>query len=118
MTKDKKQDDIDKIFKPMTDHEIKKLAQDMYLGLVFTDRNIMNKDDVPRVFMPLALMEEELAEELRKKSPGMLYEYLDKASPLAMDGMPIFFSFKMVSSEDSKKVLEKYNNIIEAVAKV
>jgi hypothetical protein len=122
MEKDEKQDkkkEIDKgKYVPMTAKEIRKLADDLYKGLVFTDRDIRIKEDLPRVFMPLALMGKELADELEKNPPGMIYEYFHKAGPMAIDGMPIFASFKMVSIEDTKKVLIHYNKIKEAVENI
>lgn len=104
--------------KPMTDQEIRQFAEDMYKGLIFTDRHVRIPDDIPRVFMPLLLLGEELAEELRKNPPGMIYEYMDKAGPKAIDGMPMFLSFKIVSIDDAKKVFEHYNKIKEAIANV
>ena len=103
---------------PMTDDEIKKLAEDMYKGIVFTDRHLERREDIQSVFAVLNLMDEKQIDILRKNSPGMIYEYMDKAGPVAVNGRPIFFSFKMASVEDAKKIIERYNNIIEAVAKV
>ena len=103
---------------PMTDDEIKKLAEDMYKGIVFTDRHLERREDIQSVFAVLNLMDEKQIDILRKNAPGMIYEYMDKAGPVAVNGMPIFFSFKMASVEDAKKIIERYNNIIEAVAKV
>lgn len=106
------------MYKPMTDQEIKQLAEDMYKGLIFTDRHIQIRSDIPAVFMALALMGKELADELQKNPPGMIYEYMNKAGPMAINGMPMFLSFKLASIEDTKKVFEQYNKIREAVAKV
>jgi hypothetical protein len=119
MKKDEKQkkkieDDKGK-HEPMTNDEIKKLAEDMYKGLIFTDRNIETKEDLPMVFLPLTLMGKELIDELRENNPGMIYEYLNMAGPMAVNGMPIFTSFKIVSIEDTKKVFEHYHKIKEAV---
>lgn len=102
----------------MTDDEIKQLAEDMYKGIVFTDRHIQIKEELLSVFAVLVLMDQEQLDKLKRNPPGMIYEYLDKAGPMAVNGMPIFFSFKMASIDDTKKILERYNNIMEAVAKV
>lgn len=102
----------------MTDDEIKQLAEDMYKGIVFTDRHIQRGEDIQSVFAVLALMEQKQIDILRKNPPGMIYEYMDRAGPMAVNGMPIFFSFKMASVDDAKKIIERYNNIREAVAKV
>jgi hypothetical protein len=102
-------------YRPMTDDEIRKLAEDMYKGLIFTDRHLENQKELPMVFMPLALMDKELIGELVKNPPGMIYEYLDKAGPMAINGMPMFLSLKMTSIDDAKKVFGHYHKIKEAV---
>jgi len=125
MKKDEKQDGKNKSgednkekHRPMTGQEIKQLAEDMYKGLVFTDRHVQTPDDIQMVFLPLVLMGKELSEELQKNLPGMIYEYVDKAGPMAINGMPVFTSFKMVSMDDTKKVFEHYHKIREAVTNV
>lgn len=105
-------------YRSLTDEEVKKLADDMYRGLVFTDRHIQNPGDISRVFMPLALLKKEQIEELKIEDPGMVYEYMDKAGPMAIDGMPMFCSFRFLSQEDAKKVIEKYLQIKEVIEKV
>ncbi len=105
-------------YKPLTDEEVKKLADDMYRGLVFTDRHIQNPDDISRVFMPLALLKQEQIEELKVDSPGLIYEYMDKAGHMSINGMPMFWSFRFLSQEDAKKVIEKYLQIKEVIEKV
>jgi len=105
-------------YKPLTEEEIKKLADDIYSGLVFTDRHIKNLDDISRVFMPLALLSGAQIEEFKVDMPGMIYEYIDKAGPLSIDGMPMFLSFRCLNQEDEKKVYEKYLQIKKAVENV
>lgn len=122
MKKDEKQDEKKESdkgkYEPMTDEEIKKLAEDMYKGLIFTNRHIRIQEELTMVFMPLALMGEELIDKLQENPPGMIYEYLDRAGPMAVNGMPMFTSFKMASIDDTKKVFEHYHKIMEAVASV
>ncbi len=102
-------------FKKLTEEEIKELANDIYKGLVFTDRQLNNPDDLCRVFMPLIFLKEKDIEDLKKNPPGMIYEYMGEASPRCINGMPMFLSVRMISQEDTKKVLEKYSKIVEAV---
>ena len=106
------------IYKSLAEEDIKKLAEDIYKGLIFTDRHINNPGDVSRVFMPLALLKKEEIEEFNAKPPGMIYEYIDKAGPMALNGMPTFFSFRFLNQEDAKKVNEKYIQIINAIEKI
>jgi len=101
--------------KPLSEEEISNLAEDIYRGSVFTDRHVHNPEDVPMVFMLLALIEGETLERLRKDPPGMIYEYMDKAGPMAINGMPMFLSLRMANQEDAKKVFERVRKIGEAV---
>jgi len=101
--------------KPLSEEEIGNLAEGIYRGSVFTDRHVHNPGDVSMVFMPLALIEGETLERLRKDPPGMIYEYMDKAGPMAINGMPMFLSLRMTNQEDAKKVFERVRKIEEAV---
>lgn len=107
-------------YKPLTDEGVKKLADDIYRGLVFTDRHVQNPDDISRVFLPLVLLKKEQIEELLADLPGMImiYEYMDKAGPMSINGMPIFYSLRLLDQEDAKKVNEKYLQIKKAIEKV
>ena len=42
------------------------------------------------------------------KNIGMLYEEYSKAGPMSMNGLPMFLSCKIVSVEDTKRFIEKY----------
>jgi hypothetical protein len=46
-------------------------------------------------------------------SIGMIYEYLSEASPMGLNGGPIFMSLRMFNKEDSKKVWEYYEKYKE-----
>ena len=101
-----------------SNNELRKLAVDIFKGMVFTDRHVQIKEDVPRVFMPMALMGRQQVEDFQKKSPGLIYEYMDKALPKSINGMPMFLSFRFLSIEETKKVFDFYTKIIDAVEKV
>src|SRR3972149_4177761 len=84
MKKDKKQ----RKYRPMSDQEVRQLAEDMFKGLIFTDRNVQIKEDIPKVFVPLMLMGKEFINELQEIPVGMIYEYMDKAGPRSINAMP------------------------------
>ena len=105
-------------YKSLTDEEIKKLADDIYKGLIYTDSHIQNPSDVPRVFMPLLLLQKEHIEEFEANPPGMIYEYMDKAGPMSVNGMPMFLSVRFLNKEDAKKVSAKYIQIRNAIEKM
>lgn len=102
----------------MTDDEIKQLAEDMYRHLIFTDRQLQNKSDLTMVFTPLIFLSKDQLAELKNNPPGMIYEYIDKAGPMSINGMPIFSSFSIISQEDTRKVIQKYNEIVDMVKKI
>ena|SRR3990167_4761517 len=105
-------------YKNLMDEEIKRLAEDIYRGLVFTDMHVQNPNDMSTVFMPLIFLKEEQIEEFKANPPGLIYEYMDKAGRMAINGMPVFWSFSMLNQEDAKKVNEKYIQIKNAIEKV
>ena len=44
---------------------------------------------------------------------GMLYEYYSEAAPRGVNGMPFFYSCKIVSIEDTKKFNDMYNEYVK-----
>jgi hypothetical protein len=44
---------------------------------------------------------------------GLVFEYMDKAMPMAMNGKPIFSSANFLSKEDSGKMFQFYNQYKE-----
>lgn len=100
--------------KHLTDEEIKQLAEDLYKGLIFTDRHIHDPKLVPMVFMPLVFLDKKQIDEIQEDF-GFMYEYMSEAGPRAINDMPMFTSAKIVNKEDAKKVFEKYEQIKSAV---
>lgn len=60
------------------------------------------------VFIPLAFLDANGLANLRKRKVYRIYEYIDKASPKAINGYPIFTSFQTLT-EDETKILNKYH---------
>ena len=85
-----------------TDEEIKQLIMDVVGGRVFCDYMVREGDNnsMSMVFMPLALMSREDGEKLIEEEASMLYEYLEKAGPRSVNGMPGFFSFQVLNRAD------------------
>lgn len=102
----------------MSDDKIKELAQDLYKGIIFTNMHVKNPEDVPRVFVPMMMLDKEQIEEFNKNPPGMIYEYMDQAGHLGINGMPMFMSFRMLNQEDTGKVIKKYNEIKKAIENI
>lgn len=100
---------------PKTDEELKKIALDIYSDKIFSDRNCPDEHSVRTVFMPLALMNKEQMQELVDDKAAFIYEYLDKAGPMACNGMPMFLSFQYLTEDELEKVTDYYDKITAAV---
>ena len=44
------------------------------------------------------------------ESIGLIYEYMDKAGPMAMNGGPMFISMHLLNKEDTDKMFSFYEN--------
>ena len=100
-----------------TDDEIKEIAQGILNGQIFCDRMIRPEEFeqmATSIFMSIGLMGLEQWEEFKKQDIGMVYEYLDKASPRAINGYPIFFSAHILTKADAKRVYETMKLLAEA----
>ena len=94
--------------------EIRMLAADIVDGKVFTDRHITKKDDVVMCFMILVLMDEKTRDSL--KDVGLIYEYIAEAGPTSVNGMPTFFSMRVVHKDDIPELdmqIKRYRELKE-----
>jgi len=113
--------------KSQPDDKLKQVAKDIYNSLVFTDRHC-REHEISQRFMVLMFMgpqapkkpghqwyevECKYYHEEQVTSIGMIYEYLSEASPMGLNGGPIFMSLRMLNKEDSKKVWEYYEKYKE-----
>lgn len=133
-------------YTPRTDDELKEIAKCLYHGTIFSDRHLKdyNKHLLPNIFMPLALgafqdiswdmesregkiinlilgdLEPEYIKrkEEYKKSIGFIYEYVDKAGPMAINGNPIFTSFNILSIDDTDRMFNYYEKYKELQEKI
>jgi hypothetical protein len=89
-----------------SEEELKKLAQEIVDGKVFTDRDLRKGDEgsLPMVFMVICLMENAGA---FVADAGLLYEYWDQAGPRSINGYPCFFSVRKIIKKDMP-ALEHY----------
>jgi hypothetical protein len=119
MTEEEKKDQTNK---QHTDKELKKIAEDLLAGRIFTDRHIPEHTKAHMVFMPLTFMNEDQAKQFQQgindERIYMLYEYMENAGPRTINGMPIFMSYRVLNREQTEKVLEYYNKIKEAIDKI
>lgn len=80
--------------------ELRKFVDDFVSGRVFTSAHLRESDDIAMVFMPLALGALAGWSDTGLKQIGVLWEYLDKAGPMVINGLPCFFSFRILNADD------------------
>lgn len=108
----------------MNRDEAREMAIGVLAGTVVTNLG-MDKEVAQRVFMPLALINKEqfdrdvlpiIAPHLLEDPPGegpvgLIYEHLSKAGPVAVNGMPTFFSFQMLTPEETEMLWEEMDDV-------
>jgi hypothetical protein len=92
-----------------SEEQLRKLAQEIVEGKVFTDRDLRRADQeggtmLGMIFMPVLLMPNSAA---YLADAGLLYEYWDQAGPRSVNGYPIFFSVRKIIKKDMP-ALEHY----------
>lgn len=97
-----------------TGDELKQIAIDLHHGKIYCDQHIPQGESIATAFMVLAFMDAPAIQQLQDDPPGMIYEYLDKAGPRSVNGMPCFFSMQMLSQSDAKIVCDTANKIRDA----
>lgn len=102
-----------------TDEELKEMAKDLHAGRIFTDRHLPEGEKASLVFMVLALMDSKQLDEFKKNVDEekifMVYEYMEKAGPRTINGMPMFMSFQSLNKPDTEKMLEYFHKIEDAM---
>jgi len=107
-------------YTPKTPKHLKELALGMITGTLVTSDYIIEKDpgQMGMVFMPLSFMDEEERQHWKDQGVTMFYEWIDKALPRGINGLPIFMSVGMLSSEEHKKIYDIAKELKEALDNV
>jgi hypothetical protein len=127
-----------------TVEELKNIAKDLYHNKIFSDRHLGKEYHMLQsVFMVMMFMKQNiewdlesregkiihlLLQDLEKEHDkrrdgyynniGFIYEYLDKANPMAINGFPTFFSCRFLTKTDTDRMFEyyeKYKDIQEKI---
>ena len=99
-----------------TKEELKQIAIDLADGKIFSDRHIREGDSksIGTVFMPLILgaFGDMTEEEQKAGKVTFIYEYLDKAGPRSINGMPCFFSCQILNREETELMFELHEKYV------
>jgi hypothetical protein len=92
-----------------TDREIHELALAVLAGQIWSDRD----GDPLRMFLPLRFgAGPELAASLESLGElAMIYEHVDEAVPIAINGCPQFFSCNFLDTHDVHRLAEKIDQL-------
>jgi hypothetical protein len=115
MPSEQRPEDFTLSYVSLTDPEVRELALGIMAGTVFTDRQLLDPQDITMVFPVLSMMTPEQYQEsvidvvlpggIEDAAPvGLIYEHLDKAGPRSVNGYPMFFSLRVMSPSDLERV--------------
>jgi len=120
-----------------SDDELNKLAHDIFDGKVYTDRHCLNIDEISSRFIPLNSLKsskspktlsekrDELLYEIMEKdiddkyfddfigNIGLIYSYINQASPISFNKGPVFYECKFLTKEDTSKLFSFIKNFSE-----
>lgn len=89
----------------LSDLELRQFVADWLDGKIFSDRHIANQEDILLSFMVLAFLDQETTT-TDWNQVGLVYEHLSEAMQgRLVNGMPIFFSCRMMHIEDWQKAI-------------
>ena len=93
---------------PKTNKEIRKLALDLMGGQVFGSWQLQEYEQnmLASIFMPLMLMSDVQRKQMVADNITHLYGNMSDAAPRSINGLPMFFSMYMLTSDDLKRVYE------------
>jgi hypothetical protein len=128
-----------------TDDELKTIAKDLYNQKIFSSSNIPQHSThlINSIFMVLMFLSPKvtwednsrmnklihiylahLEEDYAKRYDtfindiGFLYEYLDEAGPMGINGFPMFYSCGILSKKDTERMWEFYEKYKELQEKI
>jgi len=88
--------------------ELHQIAMGMVTGTVYTDRHCRSPEDLRASFMHLCLAMSacpDFYESYKTFPPGLVYEHLNAAGPMAVNGQPIFMSSRFLSPDHTATVM-------------
>jgi hypothetical protein len=88
--------------------DLKKIAIDIANNKIFTSQHCP-QDMIGNVFTLLMFG---TLRQYNISSIGLLYEYIDTAGPMCINGYPIFLSHRMLNKKDTRKVFRMVDKYI------
>jgi len=92
--------------------ELRKLAWDIANNQVFCSWMLRDINLLRSVFMPLIFMDKKQIEDMEKQKVVHFCEYYDKAGKMAINGHPIFWSFKCITENEMEQLSPMIDEIL------
>lgn len=95
----------------MEPEKLRIFIKEVRAGSVFLSVYVKNPNDIPMVFLPVALGAFSNHSQSYIKSIGAIWEYYSQAGPMSVNGMPIFTSCHLIHQEDMNLMVQALNQI-------
>ncbi len=105
-------------YNPLSESEIQEIALGIHSNKIWTSQHCNDQQSVHMSFMILSFAGEEIYQWIEANDITVVYEYMDKASPMAIKDMPTFLSASFLSRRDWERVVARLVSIVEALADV
>jgi hypothetical protein len=110
--------DILKPYDQPSDDECKAVAEGIFRGEIFSSWHISRPEELGMVFMIMMFMGQTGLAKMAIHDINFIYEYMSKASPTAINGMPTFFSAHMMDRAHEAKVMKHLKDLEDNAKKM
>lgn len=93
----------------LTESQVKEIALAIFKNDIFTDRHCPDAQAVMQSFPVLHFVKKDQLK--RFKNAGMIYEYMNRASPMGINGRPMFLTCHVLSKLDADRVWKMHDRI-------
>ena len=98
-----------------TPNELRTLAKDYIANRIYTSLEVP-AHDLRYVFMVLAFLDGKMVRQLRRRPPGLIYEYLHKrGGTMAINGHPMFLSCAFLRRDEMRVWLGLVRRMVAAL---
>ena len=93
--------------------KISELALGIFKGEIFTSNQVSESDRnlLPVIFLPLALLSAEQRKEIAAHTPAMLCSRMAEAMARSINGYPCLPGMQMIYAQDAKLILALYRKL-------
>lgn len=96
-----------------SNEELDQIAMDLAKGLVFSDWQIANENEIWMVFQCINMMTDAQRAELATMDIGMLYEYKTAAVETTENGIPIFATMNILTKKEAQYIRKVFPGYYE-----